>query len=225
MKKVVIIAAILMICASSMVNAQDLKGMFNITPYAGIGIPMGKMSDDLTSTTDSSDLSRKLGFKFGANAEYFCTSNIGVGVDFMYAIFGNNYTQDQIDALGDNKLNSMNIGVHGKYVFMPEGMLRPYVTAGVGMTMNKVKDYIYRTGDSTFTGDLKVDSKLFLNGGIGAMYWVSEMISVFAEGDFDYLMTKNAKTKFNDAEVYEVSSGYYFIDFKVGINVWFGGTE
>jgi outer membrane protein W len=217
-KKVLIFVAILMICASSMVNAQDLTGMFNISPYAGLGIPMGKMSD----TEGEDALARTTGFKFGANAEYFFTPNIGAGVDFMYAIFGNDYTQEEIDLYGDDKLNTMNIGVHGKYVFMPEGMLRPYITAGIGMTMNKLKDAIDEEGQ---TVDAKLDAKLFIAGGIGAMYWVSEMISVFGEADFDFLMTKDAKVKIEDVEVGEVTSSYNFLDFKVGLSVWFGGSE
>jgi outer membrane protein W len=218
-KKVLIFVAIFMICASSMVNAQDLAGMFNITPWAGIGIPMGKLSDKLGEDDDA--LARSTGFKFGANAEYFFTSNIGAGVDFMYAIFGNDFTQEEIDAFGDNKLNSMNLGAHVKYVFMPESMLRPYAVVGIGLTMNTLKDL----EDEGETVDADLSTKLFLNGSIGAMYWVSEMISVFGEFGFDYLMTDNATVKINDEEVGEMTSNYYFLDFKAGFSVWFGGTE
>lgn len=213
MKKVLILVAIVLICASSMVNAQDLKGMFNISPWAGLGIPMGDFGS--TDVENDNAAFRKMGFKFGADAEYFFTSNIGLGVDFMYAIFSSDYPSEAEDY--KDKVNSMNFGVHGKYVFMPENMLRPYVKAGVGMTMNKQKP---DTGD-----EAKIDSKLFINGGFGAMYWVSEMISVFGEAGFDYLMVDNAKVKINDEEVGELTTNYYFIDFKVGLNVWFGGSE
>jgi opacity protein-like surface antigen len=223
-KKVLIFVAILMICASSMVNAQDLTGMFNISPYAGLGIPMGKMSD----TEGEDALARTTGFKFGANAEYFFTPNIGAGVDFMYAIFGNDYTDAEIEELGDNKLHTINIGGHVKYVFMPESMLRPYATAGVGVTMNKVKDYIidFDNEGNPILGDAKLGTKMFLNGGIGAMYWVSEMISIFGEADFDYLLTKNATIEIDGEDTgEEITSSYYFLDFKVGLSVWFGGSE
>lgn len=211
MKKVLIFVAILMICASSMVSAQDLKGMFNISPWAGLGIPMGDLGDTDINNDDAAY--RKMGFKFGADAEYFFTSNIGAGLDFMYAIFGSDYPEGEVK----DKLNSMNFGVHVKYVFMPESMFRPYGKAGIGMTANTFKP---DEGD-----DYKLDTKIFLNGGIGAMYWVSEMISIFGEFDFDYLMTDKAKVKQNDTEVGELTANYYFLDFKVGLNVWFGGSE
>ncbi|MBD3218861.1 MAG: outer membrane beta-barrel protein [candidate division Zixibacteria bacterium] len=221
MKKVLIFAAIFMFGAFSMVSAQaDLQGMFNVSPFGGLGLPMGDMSAD--DTDDA--LNRAMGFKFGVMAEYFFTPNIGVGVDFLYAIFGNDYEDELVDDFGDDKLHTMNIGVHGKYVFMMEGMLRPYVTAGAGMTMNKVKDVIFETGGEE--GEVKLDSKIFIAGGVGAMYWVSEMISVFGEVGIDYLMTDGAGLEFEGEEVAgEIGTNYYFLDFKVGINIWFGGME
>lgn len=217
MKKLLILIAVFMFGTFSMVSAQDLAGMFNISPFGGLGMPMGDLADDDPENDDG--LFRKMGFKFGAAAEYFFTPNIGAGLDFLYAIHGAKEIEGEEF---DDKLHTMNIGVHGKYVFMTEGMLRPYGILGVGMTMNKLKDL--EEGDETF--EAKIGSKLYIMGGIGAMYFVSDMISIFGELGFDYMMLDGASIEVDGEETDdEVEANYYFLDLKVGLNVWFGGTE
>ncbi len=219
MKKVLIIAALLVFGTFSMVTAQDLKGMFNLSPFAGLGMPMGDLADDDLENEDG--LYRKMGFKFGVMAEYFFTNNIAAGLNFLYAIHG---AKDIEGFESDDKLHTMNIGAHGKYVFMTEGMLRPYGILGAGITMNKIKDVPFDTETDV---EVKLDSKIFVMGGIGVMYWVSEMISVFGELGFDYLMTDGAGIEIDGETVEdsEVGANYYFLDLKVGINIWFGGQE
>jgi outer membrane protein W len=220
-KKLLIIVALLVFGAFSVANAQDLQGMFSISPFGGLGMPMGDMGDD----EGEDAMNRAMGFKFGLEADYFFTPNIGAGVEFMYAIFGNDYEDEYADEYGDDKLNTMMIGVHGKYVMMPESMFRPYGVVGFGMVMNKVKDvYDWETEEE---GELKLDSKFYLRGGIGGMYWVSEMISIFGEVGLDYMMTDGSGLEFEGTEIpdAEVTANYMFIDFKVGANIWFGGTE
>ena len=227
MKKLLIIAALFVFGMFSVVNAQDLQGMFSVSPFGGIGMPMGDMGDD----EGEDALVRAMGFKFGLEADYFFTPNIGAGLEFMYAMFGNDYSDEIIDEVGDDKLNTMMIGIHGKYVFMPESMFRPYGVIGFGMVMNKIKDVIYEEGGDP--GELKLDSKFYFRGGVGGMYWVSDMISVFGEFGIDYMMTDGAGYEFEGETCYEddgeteceVGASYMFIDFKVGVNIWFGGTE
>jgi outer membrane protein W len=180
---------------------------------------------------DGDGLYRSIGFKFGASAEYFFTPAFGAGVEFLYAIHGSK----DIDVDGEtfepgDKLHTMNIGAHLKYVFMPESMFRPYLVAGGGLTMNKVKDVPLEIDEElnvTQTGELKLDTRMYLMGGVGAMYWVSDMISLFGEFGFDYLMTDGSGVEIDGETIEdaEVTANYYFLDFKVGLNVWFGGSE
>jgi opacity protein-like surface antigen len=204
-KKVLIILSLMVFGAFSMVNAQDVEGMFNVTPFAGIGMPMGDMGDE-----DEANL--KMGFKFGGGAEYFFTNNVGLGLDFTYASFGS-------DTEGsDAKYNAMMIGALGKYMFMPESMYRPYAVAGFGMLMSKTTE--------AYNGeDVEWDNKFYFKAGFGLKYWVSEMITVFGELGFDYLMLDGATGEADGTEVGEVDGNYYFIDFKAGVNIWFGGME
>lgn len=234
MKKMLIFAAIFMFGAFSMVSAQDIQGMFNISPYVGIGIPMGDLAEDDPAQTilfDEDGLFRSMGFKFGASAEYFFTPAIGAGLDFMYAIHGSKELEEGGETLNsDDKLHTMNIGAHFKYVFVPEGMFRPYVLAGGGLTMNKFKDFpdeIDEDGTILSTVEVKLDTKMYLMGGVGAMYWVSDMISLFGEFGLDYLMTDGSGVEIDGETIEdaEVTANYYFLDFKVGLNVWFGGSE
>lgn len=232
MKRFLILLVLLAFGLGSAASGQDLQGMFNISPYGGLGIPMGDMGDNELPDPDEKAIARSMGIKFGLEADYFFTPNLGAGAEFMYAIFGNNY--DPEPELGaDNKLNTMMIGVHGKYVFMPESMFRPYGVIGFGMVMNKYKDAWGYVDDEAVEGEYKLDTKFYLRGGIGGMYWVSDMISIFGEIGIDYMMTEGAGQEFEGETVYEsdgetedeIMGNYMFIDFKVGVNIWFGGTE
>jgi outer membrane protein W len=226
-KKLLIIAALFVFCAFSVVNAQDLTGMFSVSPFGGLGMPMGDMSDDDPENLDA--INRTMGFKFGVEADYFFTPNFGAGVEFLYAIFGNGY--DPEPEVGNDKLNTMMIGAHAKYVFMPESMFRPYGVIGFGMVMNKIKDAVIDIDGEE--GELKLDSKFYFRGGAGGMYWVSDMISIFGEIGLDYMMTDGAGLEFEGETVYEddgeteaeITANYMFLDFKVGLNIWFGGGE
>ncbi len=225
MKKLLIIAALFVFCAFSVVNAQDLTGMFSISPFGGLGLPMGDMGENDPVKIDEEDaIARGMGFKFGLDVDYFFTPNIGAGAEFLYAIFGNNYDPEP-EFGADDKLNTMMIGVHGKYVFMPESMFRPYGVIGAGMVMNKIKDA--QVDEEGTEGEIKIDSKIYLRGGIGGMYWVSDMISIFGEIGLDYMMTDGAGIEVDGTAVedYEITANYMFIDFKVGLNIWFGGSE
>ncbi len=220
MKKIVVLGILIVLMAFTSMNAQDLTGMFNVSPFAGIGIPTGAFQADLIP---DAGVHRKMGFKFGAYAEYFFTPNIGAGLDFMYATFG---AKDVGDLQRDDKFNIVMFGAHGKYVAMPESEIRPYGLAGFGLAMPKWKDF-----EDPETSDLlefDIDSKFYLMGEIGVMYFVSPMISIFAEAGGCYIMTKDAKTTFTyEGEEMERKFDYNitFVDFRVGVNIWFGMTE
>jgi opacity protein-like surface antigen len=206
--------------AFSSVNAQDLTGMFNVSPFAGIGIPTGAFQADLIP---DDGIHRKMGFKFGVYGEYFFTPNIGAGLDFMYATFG---AKDILTLQRDDKFEIIMFGAHAKYVVLPESMIRPYGLAGFGMAMPKWKDF-----EDPSTSDLyefDIDSKIYILGEIGVLYFVSPMISVFAEAGGVYIMTEDANTTVKGGEQEEELKYDYnttFVDIRVGVNVWFGGSE
>jgi hypothetical protein len=220
MRKVVVLGILIVLMAFTSVNAQDLTGKFNVSPFAGIGIPTGFFGGDL----EDGSMYRKMGFKFGGYAEYFFTPNIGAGLDFMYATFG---AKDVSGISLDDKFNVMMFGAHGKFVLMPESTVRPYGIFGIGMVSPTWKDFGIE-GSEIPVHDVDIDAGMYISGNIGVMYFVSPMISIFAEAGGDYLMLENANASADIAG--EITEGDFgenlsFIDFRVGVNIWFGMSE
>lgn len=214
---------------SSFLSAQNLAGRFNISPYAGIGIPMGDLADDDPSAILNGDaFFRKTGLNFGLNAEYFFSSSLGVGLNFRYVSFGSK----DIEIAGYNldsksKITAVILGVQAKYAFMKGNTLRPYVLGGVGIYGSTLVDFDALLFDLVFTDriDVDVDTRLYTILGGGAMYFVSPTISIFGEVTLDYLLTDGASLKYENLELGILGSNYYFVDLVAGINIWFGGTK
>jgi opacity protein-like surface antigen len=211
----------------SAVNAQDLQGMFNVSPFGGLAMPMGDLADDDPVQVMEGDAAfRSMGFKFGVAVEYFFTPNLGAGLDFRYATFGSKDVEfDEGTFESDSKITGMMFGAHAKYMFMSEGAVRPYGILGAGFFIGKFKDVegVFYQMDEVLEFDM--DSKLYFLFGGGVNYFISPTISIFGEATLDYAMTDGAKLKIDDEEIAEIGTNYYFIDLIVGANIWFGGTE
>jgi hypothetical protein len=214
---------------SSSLSAQDLAGRFNVSPYAGIGIPMGELADDNPYAVLNGDAAfRKTGLKFGANAEYFFSSSLGIALSFRYVSFGSK----DIEITGYNldsksKITAVILGIQAKYAFMPSNTVRPYVLGGVGIYGSTFIDFDALLFDLVYTDriDVDVDTRFYTILGGGAMYFVSPAISIFGEVTLDYILTDGASLKYKNLELGILGSNYYFVDIVAGINIWFGGSE
>ncbi|HEQ98018.1 MAG TPA: hypothetical protein ENO22_01610 [candidate division Zixibacteria bacterium] len=213
----------------SALTAQDLMGKFNVSPFAGIGVPMGDLaSDDPEEILDGDAAFRSIGFKFGVAAEFFFTPNLAAGVNFRYVSFGSKEIELIEETFeSDSKITGMMFGAHAKYVLTTVGPVRPYVLGGGGLYMSEFKDVEGILFDFTDIDkiDVDVDSKFYFLFGGGVMYFVSPNISIFGEATFDYAMTDGAKLKYEDMDLGEVGTNYYFLDLIVGLNFWFGGIQ
>jgi len=229
MKKYVALLCLLVLTSFVSVNGQDLQGKFSLSPFSGLTLPMGELANNKLADIAGGDaIFRKIGFKFGIAIDYFFTSNLAAGLDFRYVSFGSK----KIDADGqefesDSKITGMLFGVHGKYFFIPEGSVRPYAIAGGGLYTSKLVDvedalFPYH-GEGTF--DFDIDSKPYLLFGGGVVYFVSPSVSIFGEATLDYTLTDGAMYELEGVEMREIKTNYYFIDFVVGLNIWFGATE
>jgi opacity protein-like surface antigen len=226
-RNIFILSCLFILIVFSAAGAQDLQGMFNVSPFGGLAMPMGDLADDDPVQVMEGDAAfRSMGFKFGVAVEYFFTPNLGAGIDFRYATFGSKDVEFEEGTFeSDSKVTGMMFGAHGKYMFMTEGTVRPYGILGAGMFIGKFKDVEGFLYGMEGTLDIDMDSKFYILFGGGLSYFVSPTISIFGEATFDYAMTDGAKLKIDDEEIAEIGTNYYFIDLIVGINVWFGGTE
>ncbi|NIP42070.1 MAG: outer membrane beta-barrel protein [candidate division Zixibacteria bacterium] len=227
MIKAALTLCVCILISFSALTAQDLMGRFNVSPFGGIGIPMGDLaSDDPDEILDGDAAFRSIGFKFGVAAEFFFTPSIAAGVSFRYASFGSK----EIELLGetfesDSKVTGMLFGAHAKFVLTPAGPVRPYILGGGGLFMSKYKDVEGILYDFTDIDkiDVDIDSKFYFMFGGGVMFFVSPNISLFGEATFDYALTDGATLEYEDMELGEIGTNYYFLDLIVGLNIWFGG--
>ena len=94
--------------------------------------------------------------------------------------------------------------------------------------ISTLKDWDYFE-NLEYEADLDFDTKSYLIIGGGVTYFVSPTVSVFGELTIDYLMLDGAGIELDGQPVYEdgnqveVETNYYFLDFMVGLSIWFGG--
>ncbi|NIP43158.1 MAG: hypothetical protein GWO41_02890, partial [candidate division Zixibacteria bacterium] len=118
MKKVAGFAVILILAGFLTLYGDGLEGLFNISPFGGFAFPIGDMADgDLQNPRA---IYRKSGYEFGISTEGFFEPGIGVGLNFRYAVFDSK----ELEGFSpDDKLQTINIGVHMKSVFFLESIV------------------------------------------------------------------------------------------------------
>ena len=214
----------LIICSTS--YSESMRGSIVFSPYIGTGIPVSDFADDDPDNPDG--LYRQTGLKFGAAAEYFLGARLSLGVSFMYAMFDAQEVEG-FETGGD--LKTLMVGLQGRYLYERFTRAKPYAVIGFGLTTNSISDGRFRY--DTDIGDYKLDTKFYINGGLGLQYNLKPSISLFLEGGLDILLTRDAQINIDGEPVrdpetdepLEIGSNYYFIDFRAGVNFWFGRDE
>lgn len=231
MRHIVFIVALLLVASalSSTLLAQDLKGKLNISPYAGFSYPIGDFADDDWEDNEDSGY-RKTGLKFGAAFEYYFNKYFGAGIHFKYVSFPSKDYDILDEPDQDDKITVKMFGVHGKFMFLPEGVVRPYGKFGIGIMMWDISDFPGVDWEEMVyeITDIDLDSKPYIQVGAGIAFFASPKISIFGELTLDNMRTDGAEMdfeKFPHVKDEEIEKNYNAIDFIAGINIWFGGTK
>ncbi|HLG93500.1 MAG TPA: outer membrane beta-barrel protein [candidate division Zixibacteria bacterium] len=152
------------------VLAHEPKGMVTASLGGGLLLPMGDFGDY-----------SKLGWRVVGTGGYFVTNNIAIGPTVA---FSNNKVKDVFltanPTITDAKTQIIEFGAWGQYFFgeMEIRRLVPYIKAGLGGYNAKFKTE--SSSGSTSTGE----TNLGINGGGGAMYWLTPQVNLFLEGGF-----------------------------------------
>jgi len=188
--------------------AGDLTGKIGITPQIGLVIPIQALQ------SDEGGGNAKLGFAGGLTAEYFISQNIAVGGRFVYDRFG----LESVDGVDfDGNWTMMEMGVFGKYIFLPEEMTRPFARAGIVMGKAKLEvdsyeaDYAMTPGVELAGGVVhEVKENIFIYGEIG---WTA-----LATDGADVDVTMNGSTSTEESLVH-----LQWVGVKVGATFLVGG--
>jgi len=205
-----------------------LQGKFGLSGFGGLAFPMGDLGDDDSDNDDA--MYRAIGPQFGATFEYFFIPNFGMGLQFNYVSMGSveyDWIGDEPDQ--DDVMTLIMIGVHGKGVFVAEGPVRPYGKFGFGIVMASISDFPVRISPTTYMlTDAEVDTKFYLQLGLGINFFVSPQVSLFVEPTYNYLMMDGAEVKLTDIPgdpEGDIDSNVYYFGLIAGVNIWFGGTD
>jgi hypothetical protein len=213
---------------------QNLAGKFSLSGFGGFAFPMGDLADDDIADNHES-LYRTIGPQFGVAFDYFFTPGFGAGLQFKYvSLPSTEWEIIETKPDQDDVMTILQIGVHGKYIFIPDGSVRPYGKFGFGMVMISLTDFPLILPPGTHyipETDIEVDNRFYLEFVAGVMFFVSPQVSLFAELSYDYLMLDGAETKVTNKpklswlETGDIDINPYYIGIIAGINIWFGGTD
>ena len=217
MKKILFILFLICFVAISIGSAQDmnLAGKLGFSAFGSVDVPTGFTAADPTE----GGLTRKLGYDFGGAVDYFFTPLFGVGVDASYTTFD---AEDFEGVESDDKFTVIMIGGHVKFAYPLESLVVPYVSAGAGLAMPKIKDATSEFGPELV--DIKIENQVYFAGNIGLMFFVTDMFSVFGEAGGVYIPLKHVETTV-ESEEGDLDGGDFpgnipFVNFKAGISIW-----
>lgn len=217
MKKALFLLLLACFWAISAASAQDLDlaGKFGFSAFGSVDVPTGFTAADPME----GGLNRKLGFDFGVAADYFFTPLFGAGVDASYTFFD---ADDFEGVESEDKFTVIMIGGHVKFAYPVVDLIVPYVSAGAGLAMPKIKDAASEFGPELV--DIKIENQVYIAGNIGAMFFVTDMFSVFGEAGGVYIPLKHVETTVESDEG-DLDGGDFpgntpFLNFKAGISLW-----
>ena len=210
MKKLTCLFTLVMVLALvASASAVDLKGKFALTGQGGMAIPFGDFADE-------DKLAAKIGFGFGAAAEYFVTDYISIGGTFRYTIHGIDIGDvDDVDA--DWKIT--NFGAFFKYTFPTESNIMPYVRLDAGFYKPKMS-----ASSGGLEASLSFSNKLGIGGGGGVMFQASENVLLGGEVLFHNAFTSDAKATVMGEEG-KLDSDLQYVTIYAGITFLVGGTQ
>jgi outer membrane protein W len=155
--------------------AGAFKGQMDVGAFGGVAVPMGKLADKSTETELGGNM--KMGYGGGVFFDYFMTPEIALGLDGSYVTSTN---KDDSNVKG----NTMQYGIHGKYLIPTGGKFLPYLQVGAAMYNRKAD---YTSGGASVSAS---DTKPGINGGVGFGYKVNESVAVGLNGMYHYTIGK-----------------------------------
>lgn len=200
MKKSVIFCAIfcVVIAWSSAGYAVDMTGKLGVGIDGGLLIPAG---GDMTADSSFSDFFGS-GIDFGAHINYGIIPELSLQAGFRYSFFK---MDDEANGDPDNEpyLNTPQVYLDAilnlaSFFNNPDNAFNPYVKAGAGIYFWKItEDGVGGDAIELGNGDDLSKTSLGINFGLGVEYFATPNVSIFAEGLYDYIFTKD-EDKFGD---------------------------
>jgi opacity protein-like surface antigen len=198
----IVVAAVACLMVSVVAFAADApaagaaKGQFEIGLMGGMAMPMGKLADD---TVDGANM--KIGFGGGLAVDYFVAPEFAIGLDGSYVTMTNEISSD-------TKANTMQYGLHAKYVIPTGGPFSPYLQVGGGMYNQKIEGSIDALS-------ISVDATKFgFNGGVGFGYKVNEAVALGVNGF--YHMAGKFEPEFEGVKT-EVLEDWSYLTFNAAV--------
>ncbi len=124
-----------------------------------------------------------------AKVEYGLTRNVGIAATLCYDAFNYNFSQQYVGNNGPflrNRTDAFRSFSGGLAAFYHLGNLirvkRLDPFAGVGLSVNNIRQNAYPQGDST---SIRVDHTTDLYLKVGARYYISRKVSVYGDAGYD----------------------------------------
>jgi hypothetical protein len=210
-------------------RAQEYRGKLNITPYAGVGIPLGILHNNDFDNPNA--MFRANGPGFGIRAEYFLGRRFAMDIDFSYGSYNSRKLMSddpEFDGLKlKDKMRVMLFGIHARHFISLRGRAWPYVIVGFGFHDIALKDWDVRPVSEE--GDYKLSSRPYMQGAFGVQVSIIPNVSVSVEAGLTYLLTRDASVSLKGTDLtdpdtgdaVEIRKNYYIFDLSLGVNLWF----
>jgi opacity protein-like surface antigen len=146
MKKQAIFTALICLLGVRALMAQPEAGKVRFTLNYSVGIPTSSLKENVTKTSFRG---------FGGSLMVGVNEHIAVGLEASHQDFYQKYPR-QVYALKDgsvvsavltNSVQTLPVLLKGQYSFLPGNRLQPFVTMGIGGSLNSFSQYLGEFGN------------------------------------------------------------------------------
>jgi len=208
MKRLAILLAVMFLGVSVFAQEEE-RDVLEVGFYGGLAVPAAGISD----WNDS--LGAKTGWDVGIDVGYFASSNIVIGLSFVYSQFS-------IDAPADNPASELkhrlyNPNLYFKYYFIGESNWEPYIKAHVGVENAKFTTPLiapkYRA--------ISYDPALAYGFGAGIFRYTSDYSGLYLEATYHLAATSEAKREYAE-QTLVFGENLGVVDLHLGIRILIG---
>ncbi|MGB8657484.1 MAG: outer membrane beta-barrel protein [Candidatus Zixiibacteriota bacterium] len=223
MKRLLILLfGFMVVCLGKDTQATDLKGKLLLSGMGGASYVVG--------SGFSSEDKIKNNYGFGVSAEYFFLKPLSEGIAVVHNSFQGDWYRSSYPeerCYYSTDWNWTNISIFGRFVLGPENRISPYLKAGVGIYVNRIKDWLHYPPDTTYTHKAHGQDQFGWYFGFGIHCLLTKNLLLYLDVPFNVINTNGLEIHWTDIPRgmeggHTINEKSYYFNISAGVSLLIG---
>jgi opacity protein-like surface antigen len=194
MKKAsILVFGLLLVCNWESTKGSELRGRFALSAGGGVSYVVGDgFSPPQIEHT----------YGFAVCAEYFFRETLSAGFSLAHNSFQGKWTSSGYYprwlSYYSTDWNWTNLSIFGRFTLGPQNKIYPYVKAGAGLFMPRVKDWVFYPPDTTYTHTSYGKGQFGYYVGFGVRYRLTDKVVVYCDIPLNVIHTDDLVIRWVD---------------------------